>query len=446
MNGKLPPHDKDLESNVLGALLIESQRQHYISEIKPEYFFDPINMDIAKAMIAMYQQRMHIDISTVARFCMENKFLPKPVDIATIAHKVTSAANIDTHIKFIYQLYGKRKMAQISAMMHQQAMDEGSDPFNIANEVQAEIDSFVNNLSRDPVKLGKMVTGEIQRISNRSAEDGLLCISTGWQGLDNICNGMTPGELWILAGRPGMGKTAMAVAILQAHCKAGGKGLMFSLEMENSALAQRIISGDTGIPAYQLKRGQLEEDAIRSMLNYSDTVDGMNIWFEDTPHTTIEKIRSRVKTMKQKYGITCVVCDYLGLVTPTNTKEIREQQVAHISKTAKQIAKECGVTFIMLAQLNREVEKRGDKKPMLSDLRESGAIEQDADLILFPFRPSYYEQSGEVRVKTEEEAAELHIGKNRNGIANVVIPCTFVPGLASYKLRTAIRTIPHTEW
>lgn len=430
-----PQQDKNIETYVLGALMLETTRQHYISELKPEYFFDPVHMDLAKALIEMYQERVHIDISTVARYCKDKKYLATPLDIATLVSGVTSSAHMDTHIKYLYQLYGKRKLAEVGAMLMRQATEDGTDPFQIANEVQSEIDSFVNNLSRDPVKIGKMVSREVQRISNRLNEGEALAITTGWSDLDEVCNGMTPGELWILAGRPGMGKTAMAVAILQAHCRAGGKGLMFSLEMENSALAQRIISGDTGIPAYQLKRGDLQENAIRSMLNYSDTVDGLNIWFEDTPHTTIEKIRSRVKTMKQKHGITCVVCDYLGLVTPTNTKEIREQQVAHISKTAKQIAKECGVTFIMLAQLNREVEKRGDKKPMLSDLRESGAIEQDADLILFPFRPGYYEQGGEVRVKTEEEPAELHIGKNRNGIANMALQCTFVPGLASYKLR-----------
>jgi len=432
-----PQQDKNIETYVLGALMLETTRQHYISELKPEYFFNPVHMDIAKALIEMYQERVHIDISTVARYCKDKKYLATPLDIATLVSGVTSSAHMDTHIKYLYQLYGKRKLAEVGAMLQRQATEDGTDPFQIANEVQSEIDAFVNNLSRDPVKIGKMVSREVQRISNRLSEGEALAITTGWSDLDEVCNGMTPGELWILAGRPGMGKTAMAVAVLQAHCRAGGKGLMFSLEMENSALAQRIISGDTGIPAYQLKRGDLQENAIRSMLNYSDTVDGLNIWFEDTPHTTIEKIRSRVKTMKQKHGITCVVCDYLGLVTPTNTKEIREQQVAHISKTAKQIAKECGVTFIMLAQLNREVEKRGDKKPMLSDLRESGAIEQDADLILFPFRPAYYEQGGEVRVKTEEEPAELHIGKNRNGIANIVLQCTFVPGLASYKLRIA---------
>ena len=437
-NTQPAPNDQNIETYVLGALLLETTRQHFISEIKPEHFFNPVHMDVAKALIEMYQQRLQIDISTVARYCNEKKYLPTPYDIALLVAGVTSSAHMDTHIKYLYQLYGKRKLAEVGMYLTRQALEEGTDPFKIADEVQTEIDGFVNNLSRDPVKVGKMVSKEVQRISNRLNQGEQTILPTGWSDLDEVCNGMTPGELWILAGRPGMGKTAMAVAILQAHCRAGGKGLMFSLEMENSALAQRIISGDTGIPAYQLKRGDLKEQEIRSMLNYTDTVDSLNIWFEDTPHTTIEKIRARVKTMKQKHGITCVVCDYLGLVTPTNTKEIREQQVAHISKTAKQIAKECGVTFIMLAQLNREVEKRGDKKPMLSDLRESGAIEQDADLILFPFRPAYYEQGGEVRAKTEEEAAELHIGKNRNGIANVVIPCTFVPGLASYKLRASM--------
>lgn len=428
-----PIHDKNIEAAILGGLLNDANAQWIISEIREEHFFDPLHAGIFRTCTELYSKGEPINTLSVAMKMRTAGLVTNPTPIANIAAEHFTSASIQFNAKILYQLYGIRKLATVAQNLQAKATEK-ADPFELANEVQAEIDSFVNNLSRDPVKIGKMISKEVQRISNSVGGES-LSQTTGWPELDGICNGMTPGELWILAGRPGMGKTAMAVAILQAHCRAGGKGLMFSLEMENSALAQRIISGDTGIPAYQLKRGDLQENAIRSMLNYTDTVDGLNIWFEDTPHTTIEKIRSRVKTMKQKHGITCVVCDYLGLVTPTNTKEIREQQVAHISKTAKQIAKECGVTFIMLAQLNREVEKRGDKKPMLSDLRESGAIEQDADLILFPFRPAYYEQGGEVRVKTEEEPAELHIGKNRNGIANIVLQCTFVPGLASYKLR-----------
>jgi replicative DNA helicase len=425
-----------MERNVLGALLIEGNKQHFISELRPEYFFDLINRDLCKALCEMYTERMQIDISTVARYCKQNKYLPTPSDIGQIAAGIHSGANIDTHIKFLYQLFGLRKIANLGTQLHREAMTEGIDPFKLADQAQAEIDAFVNNLSRDPVQLGRMVSKEVQRISN--AGETPLNLLSGWPELDRVTNGMPAGELWVLAGRPGMGKTAMAVALIQSHCRAGGKGIMFSLEMENSALAQRIISGETGIASYQLRKGNLSEQDVRKMLNYTDEADSLPIWFEDTPHTTIEKIRARVKTMKQKHGITCVVCDYLGLVTPTDSKQIREQQVAHISKTAKQIAKECGVTFIMLAQLNRESEKRADKRPMLSDLRESGAIEQDADIVLFPFRMAYYEQGGEMMTKTQEEAAELLIAKNRNGVANVVIPVTFVPGLASYKLRNPI--------
>jgi len=438
MNLQPPPQDRDMERNVLGALLIEGNKQHFISELRPEYFFDPINQDICKALCEMYTERMQIDISTVARYCKQNKYLATPLDIGTIAAGIHSGANIDTHIKFLYQLFGLRKIANLGTQLHREAMTEGSDPFKLADQAQAEIDAFVNNLSRDPVQLGRMVSKEVQRISN--AGEAPLNLLSGWFELDRVTNGMPAGELWVLAGRPGMGKTAMAVALLQSHCRAGGKGIMFSLEMENSALAQRIISGETGIASYQLRKGNLGEPEIRKMLSYTDEADSLPVWFEDTPHTTIEKIRARVKTMKQKHGITCVVCDYLGLVTPTDSKQIREQQVAHISKTAKQIAKECGVTFIMLAQLNRQSEQRADKRPMLSDLRESGAIEQDADLVMFPYRPAYYGQEEGAPAGPTEEAAELIIAKNRNGAANMSLPLTFIPQLASYKLRAPFQT------
>jgi replicative DNA helicase len=433
-------NDIRVETYVLAALIIEGNRQHHIPELKPEYFHNPVHQDLCRAMIEMYERRTHIDMISLARHCIDKKYLPTPHDIATITSGISGAANIDTHIKYLYQMYGLRKFARIGAEIVERATKKGADPFQLADELQGEIDGFVNQLSRDPVQLDRMVLNEIQRIGNKASGKSELVPASGWNDLDMYTSGMAPGEMWVLAGRPGMGKTAMAVALLQSHCKAGGKGLMFSLEMENSALAQRIISGETDLPSYKIRKGEVNEDDMRRMLNYSNDLDSLKIWFEDTPHTTIEKIRARVKTMKQKHGITCVVCDYLGLVTPTDSKQIREQQVAHISKTAKQIAKECGVTFIMLAQLNRESEKRADKRPMLSDLRESGAIEQDADIVMFPFRPAYYEQGQEMMTKTQEEAAELHIAKNRNGVANVVIPVTFVPGLASYKLRAPFQT------
>lgn len=428
--------DPNIEAAVLGALLQAPNEQHNITELRPQFFTDPVHRDLFTAMQEMYQQGSAIDLATVARYCLQHKYLPKPPDIVGIVQTVVSSANIETHTKILYQLNALRELQTMAADV-QAIMAQGeSDPFKIADKAQGILDSIRNNMGREPVSYGSLMLSTVQDIGERSAKGQAQGIATGWPALDSVTSGMSPGELWIVAGRPGMGKTALAVALLQAHAQQGGSGIMFSLEMENKALAMRMLSGDMGLPAYLFRQGRVNESMMRDMLAHIDGIDKTRLWFEDTPGITIEKIRARVKTMKQKHGITCVICDYIGLVQPSNSKEIREQQIAHISRTAKSIAKECGVTFIMLAQLNRQSEQRGDKRPMLSDLRESGAIEQDADIVMFPFRPSYYGNE-EGPPSGSEEAAELIIAKNRNGAANITLPMTFVPQFASYKLRVA---------
>lgn len=428
--------DPNIEAAVLGALLQFPNEQHHITELRPQFFSDPMHRDLFTAMLEMYQQGSQIDLATVARYCLQHKYVPRPPDIVKITQTVLSAAHIETHTKILYQLNALRELQTMAADVQAIMANGESDPFKIADKAQSTLDAIRNNMGSEPVAYGSLLLSTVQDIGQRSANGEAQGIQTGWAALDSVTSGMSPGELWIVAGRPGMGKTALAVALLQAHAQQGGAGIMFSLEMENKALAMRMLSGDTGLPAYLFRQGRINEQTMRDLLAHVDTSEKMRLWFEDSPGTTIEKIRARVKTMKQKHAITCVVCDYIGLIQPSNPKEIREQQIAHMSRTAKQIAKECGVTFIMLAQLNRQSEQRGDKRPMLSDLRESGAIEQDADLVMFPFRPSYYGEQESGAPSAAEEVAELIIAKNRNGAANMALPLTFIPQLASYKLRT----------
>jgi len=430
MNAPPPPNDPKIEAAVLGALLIEPNEQHHIAELQPKFFYDPINRDIFTAMAELYMAGATIDLITVSRYCKQQNYIATPYDISNVANTVVSAGALEYHGKILYQLSALRELSMMAGQVQQMVNTKESDPFKVADTVQNTIDTILNNMSREPVSYGSLITKTLVEIGNQSGKP--QGAPSGWVELDHVSSGMTPGELWIVAGRPGMGKTALAVALLQAHAMQGGGGLMFSLEMENKALAMRMISGNSGLPAHLFRQGKISQETLSDLLKRTEQADRMKLWFEDTPGITIEKIRARVKTMKKKHNISCVVCDYIGLVQPSNQKEIREQQIAHISRTAKSIAKECGVTFIMLAQLNRQSEHRADKRPMLSDLRESGAIEQDADLVMFPYRPAYYEAQG--GPLTGEESAELIIAKNRNGAANMSLGITFVPQLATYKL------------
>jgi replicative DNA helicase len=247
---------------------------------------------------------------------------------------------------------------------------------------------------------------------------------SGYVKLDNKTGGLVPGDLIILAARPGMGKTAFAVGLGIVHCKVGGRVLMFSIEMPENQIADRVISSESNLNNFKIRNAELD-DYDMSKIHSLDLPD--NFFINDNSRLTVEKICASIRQMKIKHNLTAVIVDYLQLVKSEN-KNNREQEVAFISGELKRIAKECQLTVIALAQLSRKVEERPDKRPMLSDLRESGSIEQDADIVLFPFRPQYYE-----KIQDEIEPAEVIIAKCRNGMT-VFIDAQFIGKLTKYVL------------
>jgi replicative DNA helicase len=416
--------DTQLEAAVLSAILTESKAQIYLDEIREDFFTEMSHIGVFRAMDRLKKRSEAIDLLTVAK---EADGSPSRLEVAKLTTFVTSSANIETHIKKLYELSALRALQRVNNRLN--TLSNSSDPFNVAEALQIDLDLIRNNMGGEPKSLERITGHAIQHLQDNLGKG--IGLSSGWPRLDQYTGGMPPGELWIIAGRPGMGKTAFATEILREHCNQGGKGLFISLEMDNKSLAMRMISGELSINGEKIRAGNITPDDLVRMHIHRDKLADVPLWFEDTTGMTIDMIRGRVRQMKAKHGITAVAIDYIGLIEPSNKNAIREQQVAYISAMGKRIAKESQVTVIMLSQLNRGVEARADKRPNMSDLRESGAIEQDADLILFPYRPSYYESNtGQVA-----ETAEIIVGKNRNGTAKGFLEATFIPQFAKYELR-----------
>jgi replicative DNA helicase len=267
----------------------------------------------------------------------------------------------------------------------------------------------------------------VDHIVDNSLNGGALTgKQTGWRYLDKYIGGYNEGDLIVIAGRPGMGKTAIALTLTKDFAKHNYKALFLSLEMSNDQLAKRYISLIGDIENWKIRNGRLQQIEIDKVINSANN-QTIEFYIDDDVDTSIAQIKAKAKLHKSRKGLDLLVIDYIQLVK--GTKANREQEIAEISRGLKLLAKELKMTVIVLAQLSRKSEERADKRPLLSDLRESGAIEQDADIVMFPFRPSYYEQE-----KPEVEEAELIIAKNRNGEC-CTIPTTFTGSRTMYEER-----------
>jgi replicative DNA helicase len=297
----------------------------------------------------------------------------------------------------------------------------------LVTDIQNVVERTTFSTHKEPSSIVKVTNKVVDQIVFNAQNGGNLTgKQTGWRFLDKYIGGYNEGDLIVVAGRPGMGKTAIALTLTKEFAQIGGKALFISLEMSNEQLAKRYISLIGDIANWKIRNGQLRENEI---LQVCDIANNQTIEFfiDDDVDSRIGQIKAKAKLHKSTKGLNLLVIDYIQLIKGTKTN--REQEIAEISRTLKLLAKELKITVMILAQLSRKSEERADKRPMLSDLRESGAIEQDADIVMFPFRPMYYEQE-----KPEMEEAELIIAKNRNGEC-VTIPTYFEGMYTSYKER-----------
>lgn len=387
---------------------------------RAEWFQDPDMRALCLIIQAMYANNEYIDNVAVVQ---KNKKLA--VAIAT-ANQFVDFSNLNRHVQYLHQEWVRRMLTE-SMTNSVKSMQEGCDIMETIAATQKMLDELQLVESGTATDLIPLLGERFDNLEKRSrAEIKTIGHPTGWMMLDKYIGGFVPGENVVVAGRPGMGKTAFAVCIGIAHAKRGGKVVMFSMEMSKEQLADRILSSLGNVDNLKVRNADVNEIELEWIANGLMQLD-VDFKIEDSTTLNIDQIKMRLKTMKNKP--TLVIIDYMQLIKSTGGKN-REQEIAYISRQCKLMAKECNCTVMPLSQLNRGTEE-GNSRPKLSNLRESGAIEQDADTVLFPYRPEYYEAQKNGGNTNPIEDAEVIIGKCRNGMTGT-LKCQFRGNTVEY--------------
>ena len=426
LQGKLPPQAVDLEEAVLGALLIEKEAVNAVIDIlQPETFYVEKHQKIFRAIKDLFGQSEPIDILTVTQQLMKNGDLADvggAVYVQQLTSRIVSASNIESHARIIMQKYIMRELIRISSETVTSAFDETNDVFDVLDDAENKIFQIgENNLRRSYGTMKDLVSKAIVDIENAKAagaEGGLRGVPSGYSELDSITQGWQKSDLIILAARPSMGKTAFALNLARnAAVMANRPVAFFSLEMSDVQLVTRLISTETEITADLLRSGNLSDELWSRLHTKVAPLNNAPIYIDDTPQLSVFELRAKCRRLKQQHDIQMIFIDYLQLMTTKGeNKGNREQEISMISRSLKSLAKELDVPVLALSQLSRSVEQRpGSKKPILSDLRESGAIEQDADMVIFIYRPEYYKDQQELDPEKPKGYTVIDIAKHRNG-------------------------------
>jgi replicative DNA helicase len=422
--GKIPPQAVDLEEAVLGAVMLEKDAVLSVIDIlKPESFYKDVHQKIYKAIIDLSTKEKAIDILTVTEELRRSKTLEEvggPLYITQLTSKVASAAHLEFHARIIQQKFIQRELIRVSTDIQKKAYDESMDVDDLLDQAESNLfDIAEGNIKRETAKLNVLITEAIHQIEEAAKrEDHLSGIPSGFTKLDRLTSGWQKSDLVIIAARPSMGKTAFVLSMARNIAVEHKRPVaFFSLEMASVQLVNRLIVSETELPSDRIRNGRLEEYEWKQLDYKIKSLVEAPIYIDDTPAISIFELRAKCRRLKVQHQIELVVVDYLQLMTGTgDSKGSREQEVSTISRALKSMAKELNVPVIALSQLNRSVELRsGNKRPQLSDLRESGAIEQDADLVIFIHRPEKYDIYEDEQGNSLVGIADLILSKHRNG-------------------------------
>jgi replicative DNA helicase len=426
--GKIPPQAKELEEAILGAVMLEKSAFDTVVEIiKPECFYVEAHQRVYKAMQSLALKSAPIDLLTVVeelKFREDLEFVGGPYFVTRLTNVVVSSANIEAHCRIVLQKFIQRELIRISGEIIGDAYEDSTDVFDMLDEAEGKLFEITNNhLRKNFDSIDTVLVKTIQRIEDmRQRQESITGVTTGFPSLDKVTYGWQPTDLIILAARPSVGKTAFALNLARSAALNPDKPVavgFFSLEMSSAQLVQRILSAESEIWLEKIARGRLEEHEMKQL--YKKGIDRLSkapIFIDDSAALNIFELRAKCRRLKNKHNVGLIIIDYLQLMSGSADRNSnREQEISKISRDLKGLAKELQVPIIALSQLSREVEKRkeGNKIPQLSDLRESGAIEQDADMVMFLYRPEYYEINADEHGDSNKGETLVKIAKHRNG-------------------------------
>jgi replicative DNA helicase len=421
---RIPPHSNDAEMAVLGAMMLDKEAASKVIQIlPPDSFYRETHRIIYQAMLSLAERNQPVDIITIND---ELRRIGKLADVggslylSELNMRTPTAANVEHHARIVFEKALKRRLIGAAMEIIANSYSESTDAFEELDAAEQKIFQIAEsrgNRSYHSMKRLAFETMEmLEALSARRSEGNeVVGVPSGLQKLDGLLGGFQRSDLVILAARPSMGKTALAMsmarnaAIDYKHAVA-----FFSLEMSAQQLVMRLISAEARVDAHRLRTGDLKNEHWQQIVSTIHRLTEAPMYIDDTPALGIMELRARARLMKREHNIKMIVIDYLQLMHAPKA-ESREREISMISRGLKQLAKELDIPIVALSQLNRSVESRGDKRPMLSDLRESGSIEQDADVVMFVHRPEYYGIPQDEDGHPTEGMAEVIIGKQRNG-------------------------------
>jgi replicative DNA helicase len=421
--GKIPPQALDLEEAVLGAIMLEKDAILTVLDIlEPGSFYKEAHQVIYEVAQTLSQQEKPIDLLTVTEELRKIEKLEAvggAAFIAQLTSRVGSAAHLEYHARIVAQKYIQRELIRVSSDIQERAFDEGTDVDDLLDYSERELLEIAEgHIKKETVRINHLLKTAIEHIEEAGKrKDSLSGVPSGFTKLDRITSGWQKSDLIILAGRPSMGKTAFVLSMARNMAVEHNRPVaFFSLEMSSIQLVNRLIIAETHLPSDKIRTGRLENYEWEQLEYKIKDLERAPIYVDDTPAISIFEFRAKCRRLKQKFDISAVVIDYLQLMTGTKEMGSREQEVSNISRSLKSVAKELDIPVIALSQLNRSVEMRsGNKRPQLSDLRESGAIEQDADLVIFIHRSEYYGIDVDEEGNSLKGIAEIIVAKHRNG-------------------------------
>jgi replicative DNA helicase len=432
--GKVQPQAKELEEAVLGAIMLEKSAFDTVVELlKPECFYTEANQLIYKSMQSLANKSLPIDLLTV----VEELKIKEELDlvggayyVSRLTNAVVSSANIEAHARIVLQKFIQRELIRISGEIIGDAYEDSTDVFDLLDDAETKLYKITDDhLRKSYDDINTVLMKTIVRIDEmRNKDEDITGVPSGFPSLDKLTYGWQPTDLIILAARPSVGKTAFALNLLRTaalHPTKPTAVAFFSLEMGAGQLVQRILSAESEIWIEKISRGKLEEHEMKQL--YKKGIERLTdapIFIDDSAALNIFELRAKCRRLKNKNNVGLIIIDYLQLMSGAgdNKNGNREQEISRISRDLKGLAKELHVPIIALSQLSREVEKRkeGAKIPQLSDLRESGAIEQDADMVMFLYRPEYYDINANEMGESNKGETYVKIAKHRNGSLETV--------------------------
>ena len=428
--GKIPPQAVELEEAVLGAMLLEREALSTVIDIlSKEAFYKDQNGRVFAAMVELFNRSEPVDILTVTQELKragELEIVGGAYYVSSLTNRIASSANIEFHARIVAQKYLQRELIRLSTETIKTAYEDSTDVFELLDETTKNIFEILDsNVRKQHDKMSTLIARAINEIEIASTQkEGLLGVPSGFTSLDRITGGWQKSDLHILAARPGMGKTAFVVTMAKNAAVEFNKSVaIFSLEMSSLQLVKRLISSETEISQDKILKGNLDNHEFVQLNERIKKLSTAPLYIDDTPALSIFELRAKARRLKENQKVELIIIDYLQLMSGgPDGRGNREQEISTISRGLKSLAKELDIPIIALSQLSRQVENRpgASKRPQLSDLRESGAIEQDADMVMFIYRPEYYGLTEDENNEPTRGKAEVIIAKNRHGALETV--------------------------